>query len=99
MYQFSTYYPLAKSKQYFDNIRQASKHLRKCVNETNSYRLSNGQRPLDLTELHLGMSLIKINLDTNPEAMKFLGPPVAITTKNLDKSSEEQTNKESDVCL
>jgi hypothetical protein len=99
MYQFSTYFPLAKSKQYFDSIRQCSKHLRKCIIETNAYRLKNGQRPIDLTELHLGMSLLRIHLDTNPNAMKFLGEPVAITTKNLDKSSEENNKQESEVCL
>ena len=91
MYQYTTHYPLAMSKVYVNNIDNLLKHLKKCVGVTNDYRKKNGQNAITFEEIEMGQKVLKLDMDKNPGVMRFLGAPVKITTKNLEKpkSGEE----------
>lgn len=83
MYQYNTFYPLAKSKIYINSIEEATSILRKVINLTNQFRRGKNQFALSVHEIENGQRLLKIHADEMGEMPNFLGDECPITLENL----------------
>lgn len=88
MYQFTTFYPLAKRKCYFRSTRECARELKKVVEVTNKYRSSINLLQLSLGEIESGSKMLHIDLKTEPDAMMLLGSESEISLDNLMKPEE-----------
>ncbi len=87
MYQYSTFYPLASSKNYFDSVKKCSSVLKKCIKMTNEFREKNLQPKLLPHEIEAGQRLLRVTPQEDIDILSALGPERGLDTQNLEKSN------------
>lgn len=94
MYQVNTFYPLASSKQYFDNKKDIFFHLRQVVKKTNEAFRAQNRDPVHKEEIEEGCKILKLDIEENPDVMNFLGRGRVISDHNLTGAQPPEDYKD-----